>query len=100
MSRKRHRKNRERKSRQGGTVPLSFLIENLIAKGELPLVAAEDQKIEEARRIVWLAPPWPLPAPEILSKCRLGVSVSLSFVIEELKATGELPLEGCDVPKS
>jgi hypothetical protein len=99
MSRKRHRKKRERKSRQGRTVPLSFVIEELKATGELPIRAKDTPGGGEARQIVWLAPPWPLPAPEILSKCRLGVSVSLSFVIEELKAMGELPLEGRDVPK-
>jgi hypothetical protein len=99
MSRKRHRKKRERKSRPGGTAPLYFVIEKLKADGKLPTKAADVPGAGEARQIVWLAPPWPLPAPEILSKCRLGVSVSLSFVIEELKAMGKLPLEGRDVPK-
>ena len=40
----------------------------------------------------FLAPPWPLPAAEIISECRLGVPVSLSFVIGELIMNGVLPV--------
>ena len=99
MSRKTRRNKRARKSRQGGAVPLPLVIKDLNARVELPPGAADGPAPDDAKRVVWLAPPWLLSAPEILSKCRLGVAVSLSFVIEELKATGELPLEGRDVPK-